>query len=308
MTGTRSRKRMAPRRPSVSQHRDYRGALASMWRWRRAQDDFPYRNQGKLATALFCSQSHLSLIFNGKRHPHPMILKRLLDILQFEPDERRLIEELAALAQTRHEEVRTAIARRVARLRRLREHRDLPPDSDELLAEPLVPVVFEAMGLAGFDGRMDWLVAGLRNLAEPADVEAAVERLIECKLADRDGDGRLRRLFSSLDCPRPDDEAARAYHGGQASLAAEAAMRIDPDRRRFAAVTTTLPRAALPRFFERLEAMQAECVDWLLGWSQDPGEVVVQLHLAAYAVGEGAPADAPGGAPERAVPVGVGDD
>lgn len=111
------------------------------------------------------------------------------------------------LSQTRDESKRQDLRRQIQRMRRSQEHVDLPADGAGLLQVPLVPIVFEVMGLPAFDGHADWLYERLAALATPAQIDAALQRLQERELVERSGE-RWRRLRSASTVRRP---ATRSY-------------------------------------------------------------------------------------------------
>ena len=272
-----------PRRPSVTRFDDYRPALARMWAWQRHQPDFAFHTQRDLAAASLCSQSHLSLVFTSRRHVHAEIFRALVRNLGFEPDEAKFLGLLYDLSQTRDDHNRQDLRRRIQRMRRSHEHVDLPADGAGLLQMPLVPVVFETMGLPAFDGRADWLHQRLASLASPAEIDAALRRLLERELVERSGD-RWRRLRSSLDCPQPADDVVRMYHADSARLIARAIEQAGPMARRCATLTLALPAEGVARLLGRVDELRGEFADLALGFSATRAQTVLQVQIHAIAV------------------------
>lgn len=281
-----------PRRPSVSRFDDYRPALARMWAWQRHQPGFAFRTQRDLAAASLCSQSHLSLILTARRHAHPEIFRAIVRNLEFLPEEAKFLRLLFDLSQTRDEANRQELRRRIHRMRRIDEHVDLPPDADGLLDLPLVPIVFEAMGLPAFDGRVDWLHARLASLADSETIDAALGRLSERGLVEQRG-GAWRRVRSSLDCPQPTDAVVRRYHADTARLAARLIERVGPSERRCASITLTLPAEGVERLLARIDELRGEFTDLALGYTSRSATTVLQLQCHAVVVATADAASAP---------------
>ncbi len=278
-----------PRRPSVTRFDDYRPALARMWAWQRHQPDFAFHTQRDLAASSLCSQSHLSLVFASRRHVHPEIFRTLVRNLGFEPEEAKFLGLLYDLSQTRDDSYRQDLRRRIQRMRRSHEHVDLPTDGAGLLQLPLVPVVFETMGLPAFDGRAGWLHERLASLATSAEIDAALQRLLERELVECSG-GRWQLRRSSLDCPQPTDEIARAYHADSARLIAKAIEQAEPTARRCATLTLALPAEGVTRLLDRIDELRGEFTDLALGLPAGRAAAVLQVQIHAIVVAQ---ADAP---------------
>lgn len=274
-----------PLRPDITKSEDYREALARMWRWCRRQPGAPIRSQRELAVRCHCSQSHLSLIFAGRRHPHPEILHALIRHLGFDPAERAYLLLAHELGQSRDPARKAEARRRMRRMRRLHEHVDLPADGRGVLDGAMVPIVFEAMGMAGFDGTAEWLAKRLVGVASRPEVDGALTCLERAGLVGLNDD-RWRRLRSSLDCACPGDDVIRAYHAAVARLLGEMVSQTPPEARRCAALTLSLTEDGLGELFARIDELRGEWTDLALGYATDEATRIVQIQIAAVVIAE----------------------
>jgi len=164
------------------------------------------------------------------------------------------------------------------------KRRELEPSAAKYLSHWLYPVVREMSLLPGFNGDPHWLVRRLNHSAGVAEVKEALSFLRDEGFLGQDASGQYTatdNLVISSDEVR--SLAVRDYHRQMLDCARSALESVPIEEREFGALTTILPKAAIPELKHRLKEFRKELHAWAIQVADsEPGDSVVQLNFQMF--------------------------
>lgn len=159
-------------------------------------------------------QCHTSLVFflNGKRKIRPEHLDRLNRGLKLATTEETYLRTLVHLQCAKTESERTHYEARLKLLRPSKEDTLLETEKFRLIADWIHMTILEMTQLADFQGSSEWIARRLKFRQNVAQVQTALDRLINLGLLKREGE-KLVKTNERLTTPKDrSSECIREHH------------------------------------------------------------------------------------------------
>lgn len=272
--------------PSIFEYLDYRAFLGDWFAARKAADK-RYSHRRFARRAGVSSPSLLSEVIAGRRNLTTRTEEGFLRALALDHDSARFFTALVAYDQAATVEERNAAWQRVSASRRFREARPIADGLVRYLSCWYLPAVRELAHCDGFRGDPAWIARTLHPRITEAQARDALETLTSLGLLQADPRGRLRPCDVSLVTPHEvAGLAGHNYHQAMLARAAEALSTVDYRERHFCGVTVAVPRHALPKLKDELDAFQERLLE-LCDQQVDEAEQVFQLSLQLFPLSKG---------------------
>jgi len=267
--------------PEVAEYVDYR-AFLSAWFAAKKEQNPRYSHRLFARQAGYTNPSLLGLIIKGERNLTDALLPGFMKALGLDRETRATFRLLVDLDRARSLADRAHLIERLAARRRFEGALRLEDQGFAYLSRWTLPAIRELAGRDDFRLDADWVAARLRPRAKRAEVQEALDRLVEMGMLVPDADGGATQTEQSVvTAHEVASVAVRRYHQVMGELAVAELEHKGGSERHFGAVTVLVPPALVPTLKSEIAAFQERMLA-LCDDSEDPGEVAMQLNLQLF--------------------------
>jgi len=245
---------------------DHRAFLGAWFAAKKTQNP-RYSHRLFAGQAGYSTPSLLGLIIKGERNLTDRLLPGFMKALGLDREARATFRLLVDLDRARSLADRAHLIELLAARRRFEGAWRIEDQGFTYLSRWTMPAIRELAGREDFRLDADWVAARLRPRAKCAEVQEALDLLVEM--------GMLL----------PDTEVAsvavRRYHQVMGGLAVAELEHKGSAERHFGAVTVLVAPALLPRLKSEIAAFQERMLA-LCDDSEEPSEIAMQLNLQLF--------------------------
>jgi uncharacterized protein (TIGR02147 family) len=273
----------------VFRHDDYRAFLRAAYDELKASNPaFSYRFFARKAG--MSSPNFLKLVIDGHRNLSAEGALAFAGALSLNQEETEFFTTLVAFNQSRDEEDKNGLYRRLLAFRNYRQHRVLEKDHFEYLSHWYFVAIRELVSLPHFAEDPAWISEQLKFSMTPAEAADALKTMERLGILVRDGDGLLRQAAPHLTTgAEVVSLGVRNFHREMMRLAAESMTTQPREVRDISGLTVAISNRQATAIKERLKAFRKELLEIVA--EDDAPEGVYQLNLQWFAL---AMAETPG--------------
>ena len=274
-------------RPDIFSYENYRLFLGDWYAWmKETKEGFSYRAFSQWAG--FASPNHLQLIIQGKRNVTRETLAPIVRVLKLTRREARCFELLVDLNQASTPAAKAEALLEISRLFK-KYDRNIEHGQIEYLTKWYYSVVRELVTTKGFRPERHAVARRIGHRVTPANVDEAIEKLVELGLLIRDARGTLRQKQAIVTTGAETAEAASyLYHDQMLGLALEALRAQMPSERHFSGITLACRGEDIPEITQIIDECRRQVLSYLenrKGKGED--DEVYQLNVQLFRVTSG---------------------
>lgn len=269
------RKLLLMKKPSVYDFPDFATLFAAYVEWmKELNKHFSWRWLAKRLQLK--SHTYAINIANGSKTPSEALLLKISNLFGFTLDEYVYVKFLIGFQTAKNDSERTFYRTKLAETRRTSPLPALKAEEFDTIAKWFYLVIFEMVGLEGFQPDAAWIASKLTHPIPVEVVSEALKRLISLGLLAPDGKGGLSRavdgIFTTHNIP---SEAIVLFHEQMLDLAKHALRSIPVKERVFLGYT-------MPFDSGRIEEAQNLMVEFRARFAQlmEGGKADSIYHLA----------------------------
>ncbi|MGZ3768298.1 MAG: TIGR02147 family protein [Bdellovibrio sp.] len=269
------------KRPDVFLYHDYRLFLVDLCKYLKST--VTGFNVSKLAKDSKVSKGYLSMVLNGERKLTTIALQKLLPHLKLSKVEE---SQLGLLCEMTHADSQIEKARAIEEMQKLRSYQKNNPKETlvyRYLSHWYHATIREMAVIEGFQLEAKWIQQRLNEPVLLADIEKAIEFLVENKFLVIGPDGKVTPPNTRIECLEAIHKAALVkFHEQVFSLALEQVPKLERDQKILTAHTTALSLESFQQIKSLLEETLGKIVQ-IAEKDQQP-EIVFQFSLLGFAL------------------------
>lgn len=263
--------------PQVAQYLNYREFLRDFFEAKKASNpSYSFRVFAQKAD--LGSSGHLKMVIDGQRNITQDTLPKYVKALDLKSKkDRKLFELLVKYNQCKDPIQKVDFFNEVMTEKNKKGLSQLEKHQFQFISSWYHIVIYVMVDFPDFKRDPEWIYSRLRVKISKAQIEAALEDLVQLGLIEEE-DGGWRQTKGAITVP--DDIKSTAipkYHDSMLSIAKEALMNLPADEREFNGVTLPIRRSALPYIKERIREFRKEMNEYASN-VEDPNEVY-QLNI-----------------------------
>jgi len=272
---------------SVYGYTDHRRYLFDYYQMRKdALRGYSYRAFSRAAG--FSSPNYIKLVVDGQRNLSRQSIEKLVRALGLSAPMAAYFRHLVVMNLAKTDDEKQLHFEAMKRLVPQAKRRELAPGAVAYLSHWIYPVVREMALLPGFNGDPLWISRRINHAVGLNEINDALNFLRREGFL-RQVNGRYEavdNLVISSDEVR--SLAVRNYHRQMLGCAVEALDVVAMEEREYGALTTILPKAAIPELKHRLKSFRQELHTWALQVSEsERGDTVIQLNFQMFPFSKG---------------------
>lgn len=266
--------------PNIFEYLDYREYLRDYYEAGKANvDEFSYRYLARKAG--FSSPNFFKLVMDGDRNLSADSVQKFAKALVLDGEETRFFADLVAFNQTDEIDEKNAAFERLSASRRFRQARRLDSDMFHYLSYWYYPAIREMAARPDFVAEPDWIAERLFPKVDVAQVEEALDVLLEMGLLVREDDGSITRGDPSLTTGHEVRSLAIGnYHRQMLHRAAESIQTVPSERRDISALTVCISSERVEEIKAEIHAFRERLLN--LSDSDEAPEHVYQLNIQLF--------------------------
>lgn len=271
---------MAGASVDVFEFLDYRAFLRAHYAERKANARFSHRAFSRRAGLR--SPNYLKLVMDGERNLSAEMAERFAAACGLVGDGADYFERLVAFNQARTDEERNSCYRELKRHARFRLAHGLTLAQDLYHSRWYFPAIRELVASTQFREDPEWIAARLLPPIKATEAKQALATLLELGLIERDPEGRLRRVESTVSTAALRSIHLASYHRAMMGHATTALERLPKPQRDISAVTLCVGPEGFGRLREALRQFRAELLE--LEVSEEAPCQVVQINFQLFSL------------------------
>lgn len=269
---------------NIFKYLDYRKYLQDIYKEKKeTTTHFSFRYFAKVAG--FKSTNYLKLIMDGHRNLSQEGIRKFCKGLKLKKDEQEFFENLVHMNQSGTDEERNYYYQRLASSKKYTAATNLEKEQYEYYSKWYNVAIRELVVLPDFKDDPKWIAEKLGNNITSREAAQSIKLLIKLKLLERDANGKLRQVDSSLTTgPEVKSLAVANFHREMLKKAGASIERTSHKHRDISSLTIPVSKETLEKVKKKLQEFRKELHGFIA--EQEDYDTVYQFNFQLFNLSE----------------------